>query len=134
MLVGPLENDRGQAVRGQSGLDKTGKPGGQRIYSDMAIETGLVVRMIYKLAYRQTQGFLRSICSLLGLSLDIPDYSTLCRRSRVLRNKLRPPKVAGNQPLHLMVDSTGLKIHVGFARKPPKQRAWRKLHIAVDRR
>ena len=25
--------------------DKTGKPGGQRVYSDMAIETGLVVRM-----------------------------------------------------------------------------------------
>ena len=29
--------------------------------------------------------------------------------------------------------STGLRIHVGNARKPPKQRAWRKLHIAVDR-
>ena len=25
--------------------DKTGEPGGQRVYSDMAIETGLVVRM-----------------------------------------------------------------------------------------
>ena len=37
--------------------DKTGKPGGQRVYSDMAIETGLVVRMVYKLAYRQTEGF-----------------------------------------------------------------------------
>ena len=32
-----------------------------------------------------------------------------------------------------MIDSTGLRIHVGNARKPPKQRAWRKLHIAVDR-
>ena len=32
-----------------------------------------------------------------------------------------------------MIDSTGLRIHVGTARKPPKQRAWRKLHIAVDR-
>ena len=43
--------------------DKTGKPGGQRVYSDMAIETGLVVRMVYKLAYRQTEGFLHSIAS-----------------------------------------------------------------------
>jgi len=33
-----------------------------------------------------------------------------------------------------MIDSTGLRIHVGSARKPPKQRAWRKLHIAVDRK
>ena len=91
--------------------DKTGKPGGQRVYSDMAIETGLVVRMVYKLAYRQTEGFLHSIASLLGLGIETPDYSTLCRRSRLLRKKLRIPKAASNQPIHL----------------------WRKLHIAVDR-
>ena len=114
--------------------DKTGKPGGQRVYSDMAIETGLVVRMVYKLAYRQTEGFLHSIASLLGLGIEIPDYSTLCRRSRLLRKKLRIPKAASTQPIHLMIDSTGLRIHVGNARKPPKQRAWRKLHIAVDRK
>ena len=113
--------------------DKTGKPGGQRVYSDMAIETGLVVRMVYKLAYRQTEGFLHSIASLLGLGIEIPDYSTLCRRSRLLRKKLRIPKAASTQPIHLTIDSTGLRIHVGNARKPPKQRAWRKLHIAVDR-
>ena len=113
--------------------DKTGKPGGQRVYSDMAIETGLVVRMVYKLAYRQTEGFLHSIASLLGLGIEIPDYSTLCRRSRQLRKKLRIPKAASTQPIHLMIDSTGLRIHVGNARKPPKLRAWRKLHIAVDR-
>ncbi len=114
--------------------DKTGKPGGQRVYSDMAIETSLVVRMVYKLAYRQTEGFLNSIASLLGLGIEIPDYSTLCRRSRLLRKKLRIPKAASSQPIHLMIDSTGLRIHVGTARKPPKQRAWRKLHIAVDRK
>ena len=92
--------------------DKTGKPGGQRVYSDMAIETGLVVRMVYKLAYRQTEGFLHSIASLLGLGIEIPDYSTLCRRSRLLRKKLRIPKAASTQPIHLMIDSTGLRIHV----------------------
>ena len=114
--------------------DKTGKPGGQRVYSDLAIETSLVVRMVYKLAYRQTEGFWNSIASLLGLGIEIPDYSTLCRRSRLLRKKLRIPKAASSQPIHLMIDSTGLRIHVGTARKPPKQRAWRKLHIAVDRK
>ncbi len=62
--------------------DKTGKPGGQRKYADVAIETGLVVRMIYKLAYRQTEGLLDWIASLLGLSIEIPNYSTLCRRSK----------------------------------------------------
>ena len=84
--------------------DKTGKPGGQRVYSEMAIETGLIVRMVYKLAYRQTEGFLHSIASLLGLCIEIPDYSTLCRRSRLLRKKLQIPKAARNQPIHLMID------------------------------
>ncbi len=93
--------------------DKTGKPGGQQVYSDMAIETGLVVRMVYKLAYRQTEGFLHTIASLLGLGIEIPDYSTSSRRSRQLRKKLRIPKAASNQPIHLMIDSTGLRIHVG---------------------
>ena len=114
--------------------DKTGKPGGQRVYSDMALETSLVVRMVYKLAYRQTEGFLHSMASRLGLGIEIPDYSTLCRRSRLLRKKLRIPKAASSQAIHLMIDSTGLRIHVGTARKPPNQRAWRKLHIAVDRK
>ncbi len=100
----------------------------------MAIETSLIVRMVYKLAYRQTEGFLHSMASLLGLGIEIPDYSTLCRRSRLLRKKLQIPKAASNQRIHLMIDSTGLRIHVGTARKPPKRRAWRKLHIAVDRK
>ena len=113
---------------------KTGKPGGQRVYSNMAIETGLVIRMVYKLGLRQTEGFLQSIASLLGLSIEIPNFSTLSRRAKALRKKLRFQKAAGNQSIHLLIDSTGLKIHVGGARIPPKRRAWRKLHIAVDRK
>ena len=31
-----------------------------------------------------------------------------------------------------MVDSTGLKIHIGNLRKPPKNRDWRKLHVTVN--
>ena len=78
--------------------DKTGKPGGQRKYADVAIETGLVVRMIYKLAYRQTQGLLKSIATLLGLGIEIPDYSTLCRRSKTLRKNCRFRRMQGTSP------------------------------------
>jgi IS5 family transposase len=113
--------------------DKTGRPGGQRKYSDVAIETGLVVRLIYKLGYRQAQGFLTSVASLLELSIEVPDYSTFSRRAKGLRKKLRIPKGTGSQSIHLMIDSTGLRMHVGSARKPPKKRAWRKLHLGVDR-
>jgi hypothetical protein len=41
-------------------------------------------------------------------------------------------RLATDQPIHLLIDSTGLRIHVGHLRKPPKRRAWRKLHLAVD--
>ena len=71
--------------------------------------------MVYKLAYRQTEGFLNSIASLLGLGIEIPDYSTLCRRSRLLRKKLRIPKAASSQPIHLMIDSTGWRCCTALA-------------------
>jgi hypothetical protein len=106
--------------------EESGKPGGQRVYSDMAIETCLVVRMIYKLPYRQTQGFLNSIASLLGLIIKIPDFSTLSRRSKALRKKLRIPKAMGNQSIHLMIDSTGLKIHPIARQGPLKPRCWKR--------
>ncbi len=113
------------------GAPKRRRPGGQRLYSRIAIETALTVRMIYKLPLRQTEGFLRSIARLLGLSISIPDHTTLSRRGKVLgRRVCRVSDSKG--PIHLLVDSTGLRIHVGHLRKPPKQRAWRKLHIAAD--
>ena len=53
------------------------KPGGQPVYSDLAIEATLTVRLVYGLALRQTEGFLQSISTLLDLGLRIPDHSTL---------------------------------------------------------
>jgi hypothetical protein len=40
--------------------------------------------------------------------------------------------LAGGDPIHLLIDSTGLRVQVGHLRKPPKRRVWRKLHLAVD--
>jgi len=34
--------------------------------------------------------------------------------------------------IHLLVDSTGLRIHVGSLRRPPNNRDWRKLHVNVN--
>jgi hypothetical protein len=110
----------------------SGKPGGQQIYDNLAIETAVTVRMVYHLALRQTEGFLSSVFQLLGLNLPVPDHTTISRRGKLLGKVVfAPPK--DNGPIHLLIDSTGLKIHVGHLRKPPKQRAWRKLHLAVDR-
>ncbi|MCJ7489179.1 MAG: IS5 family transposase [Thermoplasmata archaeon] len=68
---------------------------------------------------------------MLGIDLPIPDHTTLSRRLKNL--SVIPFHSTGNgQSIHLLIDSTGLRIHVGTLRKPPKRRAWRKLHLAVD--
>jgi len=109
----------------------SGKPGGQRTYADIAIEAALTIRMVFHLPLRQTEGFLRSLSQLLELGLPIPDHTTLSRRLKKLR--VIPFRSTGKgQPFHLLIDSTGLRIHVGTLRKPPNRRAWRKLHLAVD--
>ena len=115
-------------MRGENVLPR---PGGQPTYSDLAIEAALTIRMILRLPLRQTGGFLRSLAGLLGLGLPIPDHNTLSRRLQKLGN-LRFRKLAGDEPVHLLIDSTGLRAHVGHLRKPPKRRVWRKLHLAVN--
>ena len=109
----------------------SGKPGGQRTYANIAIEAALTIRMIFHLPLRQTEGFLSSLAHLLGIDLPIPDHTTLSRRLKKLG--VIPLRSTGKgQSIHLLIDSTGLRIHVGTLRKPPKRRAWRKLHLAVD--
>jgi hypothetical protein len=107
------------------------KPGGQVQYSNHAIEVALTVGMVFHLRLRQTEGFLRSLFTLLALDGRVPDHTTISRRAKKL-GKLPICAPAGNKPVHILVDSTGLSIHVGNLRKPPKDRDWRKLHIAVD--
>ena len=109
----------------------SGKPGGQRTYANIAIEAALTLRMIFHLPLRQTEGFLQFLADLLEVELPIPDHTTLSRRLKELR-EISFRGLAPDRPIQLLIDSTGLRIHVGHLRKPPKRRAWRKLHLAVD--
>lgn len=109
----------------------SGRPGGQRTYSDLAIEAALTIRTVFNLPLRQTEGFLRSLADLLDLDLPIPDHTTLSRRLKKLEY-LRSRTPATDEPIHLLIDSTGLRVHVGHLRKPPKRRVWRKLHLAIN--
>ena len=109
----------------------SGKPGGQRTYADIAIEAALTIRMVFNLPLRQTEGFLRALAELLKIDLPIPDHTTLSRRLKTLR-VFGVGRLRTDRPIHLLIDSTGLRIHVGHMQKPPRNRAWRKLHLAVD--
>ena len=55
--------------------------GGQRRYSNLAIEMCLTLGMVFKQPLRHTQGLMRSIARLLGAEIAVPDCSTLSRRS-----------------------------------------------------
>jgi hypothetical protein len=81
--------------------------GGQPHYSALAIATALTLRAVFGLALRQTEGLIGSIIRLLGLDLAIPDHSTLSRRAGTLALARIP---SSGDPVHLLVDSTGLKL------------------------
>ena len=112
-----------------------GKRGGQTIYSDIAIETGLALRLVLHQPLRQTEGALRSIADLLGVEIRIPDHTTFSRRGGGL--KVLPQRIERDEPLHLLIDSTGVKIYGEGEWLDQKhgirsRRRWRKLHLAVD--
>ena len=83
--------------------------GGQPRYSDLAITMCLTLGMVYRLPLRQTQGLIRSISKLMLLEISVPDFSTLSRRGRGLSLPARP-KIKITDPVHLAIDSTGLKV------------------------
>jgi hypothetical protein len=110
--------------------------GAQFQFSDPAIECLLTLRAVYHLTLRATEGFARSLFGLMELDLPVPDYTTLCRRAATVRITL-PKKAEG--PLHLVLDSTGLKVYGEGEWKVrqhgySKRRTWLKLHLAIDPR
>src|SRR5258708_39371614 len=76
----------------------------------LAILTALTLRAVFRLALRQTEGLIRSIISLLGLTLAIPDHSTLSRRVATLDVPRLAADVDADKPIHVLVDSTGPKL------------------------
>ena len=107
---------------------------GQPSYSALAIATALTLRAVFRLALRQTEGLIGSILQLLGLDLAVPDPSTLSRRAEAL--EVPRPK-AGGQPVHLLVDGTGLRLcgpgeWLEEKHGSKRRRASKMLHPATD--
>jgi hypothetical protein len=110
-------------------------PGGQARYSDLAVETALILRTVFHQPLRQTEGLVGSLLALMGLDLPVPDHTTLSRRARTLA--VAPQAASG--PVHLLVDSTGVKLSgpgewLVEKHGTQRRRAWRKLHLGVDAR
>lgn len=114
---------------------KTGRKGASNYYSDLAITTMGTLKSVFGLASRQTEGFLESLFTLMGIDLAVPDHTTLSRRLGKLSVEL--PVVPKAQGVHVVVDSTGVKVYGEGEwkvrqHKASKRRTWRKLHLGVD--
>ena len=101
--------------------------------SDLAIETSLILRTVFHQPLRQTEGLVGSLLELMGLDLPVSDHSTLSRRARTLA--VAPQAASG--PVHLLVDSTGVKLSgpgewLVEKHGTRRRRAWRKLHLGID--
>jgi Transposase DDE domain len=113
----------------------TGKRGRARSYSDLAIETGHLLRLAFGQPGRQTESLLRSIMTLLGVNLATPDHTTFSRRSASLL--LTTSLTSSREPVHVVLDSTGLKVYGAGEWQAERhgqrgRRTWRKLHWAVN--
>jgi IS5 family transposase len=114
---------------------KTGRKGASNYYSDLAITTMGTLKSVFGLASRQTEGFLESLFTLMGIDLAVPDHTTLSRRLGKLSVEL--PVVPKAKGVHVVVDSTGVKVYGEGEwkvrqHKASKRRTWRKLHLGVD--
>jgi hypothetical protein len=58
-------------------------------YSDTAIHCGLTLRALLGLTLRSTEGFFKSLMQLMKLELDVPDYTSLCKRQKTLDQKIQ---------------------------------------------
>jgi len=124
-----------EAMKNWGEKEKSKKRGKPRLYSDIAIETALILQQVFHLPLRQTEGFLSDILKKLGLEITSPDYSTLSIRSEGLPVNLKVRQAREN--IHIVVDSTGAKVRGEGEWKVrqhgwSKRRTWRKLHIGVD--
>lgn len=104
-------------------------------FSNLAIETLLTLRELFRLPYRQTEGFGRALAKLMDVQLAIPHHTSLVKRAAQLEIAIHVDPARG--PIDVVVDSTGLKVYGAGEWKvrqhgADKRRTWRKVHLAVD--
>lgn len=105
------------------------------LYSDACIECILTIRACLGLTLRATQGYVQTLCKMLGFKVKVPSYTQLSRRAGALSLKLKSMRKIG--PLDLVIDSTGFKVYGEGEWKvrshgKQKRRTWRKYHLALD--
>jgi hypothetical protein len=112
--------------------------GGQKQYTDEYIEMCCMIRKLFSLGFRQTQGTVSSIVKMLGLKAGVPCYTQMCRRMKQLNiNADFKKRIEKGERIDIVVDSSGLKVY-GEGEWKVRQhgwsqhRTWRKIHVGVN--
>lgn len=114
------------------------KRGGQLIYSCECIVLLLTLKVTFRLPFRQLAGFAESVFELMGVEIQVPSYTQICRRQLGLKVPLGvSERLKNGEAIHLVVDSSGLKVYGECEWKVrkhgwSKRRTWRKIHLGVD--
>ena len=95
----------------------------------------LTIKCLFGLALRQATGMVESLLRLANLDWVVPDSSTISRRQKTLEVTIPARQSQGG--LHLLVDSTGIKMLGEGEWKTKKhgaeyRRQWRKVHLGID--
>ncbi|WP_418230164.1 IS5 family transposase [Burkholderia mayonis] len=115
--------------------DSESRRGCPRLYGDALIQALPGLKSVFRLPPRAPRGCAPSLRDQAFATLPVPNYTTMCRRARTPEVQLTI--VRDSAPIHLVVDSTGVrdygegewKVHQhGYSRR----RTWRKVHLALD--
>lgn len=111
--------------------------GAQYHYSAMCIQLCLIIRKVYHLPLRQTEGFVRCLFQSAGIKLKVPDYTIICRRAKGLDVDLGLSRAMKGKTIDIAFDTTGIKVYGEGEWKVRqhgwnKYRTWRKLHLGID--
>lgn len=87
--------------------------GGQFRYSDGCIQAALALKAVFRLTFRQTQGLIQSVLATMKMTLQVPSYTQLCRRQAKVVAFSAPVPCEDSivEALHIVIDSTGLKVY-----------------------
>ncbi len=114
---------------------KQSKRGRPRVFCDLAITPALMIKRIFSMPFRASQGFIDSVFRLAQVPLSCPHYSCISRRAKDVDVSF---KMKTKGPIqHLAIDATSLKIYCEGEWKVKnhgtdgKRRVWRKLHLTV---
>lgn len=115
--------------------EKTGERGRPEAYRDSWIELSLTLGMVYHQPLHQVTGFAQSLVKLTSWCVNVPHFTTLCRRRKALNIQVSQRRFGEN--ITLVVDSSGAKVYAEGEWKvnlhgKSKRRTWRKFHLAVE--